>query len=107
MAYDPLPLAQDLIRRASVTPADAGAMDVLQAALERLDFTCRRMRFGTACVECGLPLEIGEFVPRDVLDEALDLIAAEVEDDPRYQENDPIVELLRRFRPLGTPEGSE
>ena len=46
MAYDPLPLAQDLIRRASVTPADAGAMDVLQAALESLDFTCRRMRFG-------------------------------------------------------------
>jgi succinyl-diaminopimelate desuccinylase len=33
---DPLPLAQALIRCASVTPADAGAQDVLAAALERL-----------------------------------------------------------------------
>lgn len=46
MALDPVALAQDLIRRPSVTPADAGAMDVLQAALDRLGFTCRRMRFG-------------------------------------------------------------
>jgi succinyl-diaminopimelate desuccinylase len=43
---DPLDLAQALIRRPSVTPADAGAMDVLQRALEELGFTCRRMRFG-------------------------------------------------------------
>ncbi|RYG00717.1 MAG: succinyl-diaminopimelate desuccinylase, partial [Caulobacteraceae bacterium] len=43
---DPVALAQSLIRKPSVTPADAGAMDVLQAALESLDFTCRRMRFG-------------------------------------------------------------
>jgi succinyl-diaminopimelate desuccinylase len=46
MKFDPVPLAQDLIRRASVTPADAGAMDVLQRALEQVGFTCRRMRFG-------------------------------------------------------------
>lgn len=46
MALDPVALAQDLIRRPSVTPADAGAMDVLQAALEGLGFACRRMRFG-------------------------------------------------------------
>jgi succinyl-diaminopimelate desuccinylase len=46
MSYDPIALAQDLIRRPSVTPADAGAMDVLQAALAGLGFTCRRMRFG-------------------------------------------------------------
>ncbi len=43
---DPIDLARDLIRRPSVTPADAGAMDVLQAALERLGFACRRMQFG-------------------------------------------------------------
>ena len=43
---DPLALAQDLIRCASVTPADAGAMDVLTAALERLGFTVTRLRFG-------------------------------------------------------------
>ncbi len=43
---DPVNLAQALIRRPSVTPADAGAMDVLQSALEGLGFACRRMRFG-------------------------------------------------------------
>ena len=43
---DPIALAQALIRRPSVTPADAGAMDVLQRALEGLGFACRRMRFG-------------------------------------------------------------
>jgi succinyl-diaminopimelate desuccinylase len=43
---DPIDLARELIRRPSVTPADAGAMDVLQAALERVGFACRRMKFG-------------------------------------------------------------
>jgi succinyl-diaminopimelate desuccinylase len=46
MTIDVLDLARDLIRRPSVTPADAGAMDTLQAALEGLGFACRRMRFG-------------------------------------------------------------
>lgn len=46
MTFDPVRLAQDLIRRPSVTPADAGAMDVLQEALQGLGFRCRRMRFG-------------------------------------------------------------
>jgi len=46
MSLDPIALAQDLIRRPSVTPADAGAMDVLQRALEQIGFACRRMRFG-------------------------------------------------------------
>ena len=43
---DPLPLAQALIRCASVTPADAGAMDVLTAALKPLGFDVTRLRFG-------------------------------------------------------------
>jgi succinyl-diaminopimelate desuccinylase len=43
---DPVDLARALIRRPSVTPADAGAMDVLQQALEDLGFAARRMRFG-------------------------------------------------------------
>ena len=46
MTLDVLDLARDLIRRPSVTPADAGAMDTLQRALEGLGFSCRRMRFG-------------------------------------------------------------
>jgi succinyl-diaminopimelate desuccinylase len=43
---DPLPLAQSLIRCASVTPADAGAQDALTAMLGRLGFTIHRLRFG-------------------------------------------------------------
>jgi succinyl-diaminopimelate desuccinylase len=43
---DPIALAQALIRRPSVTPADEGAMDVLQTALADLGFACRRMKFG-------------------------------------------------------------
>ena len=43
---DPVALTQALIRCPSVTPADGGAMSVVQAALEGLGFACRRMRFG-------------------------------------------------------------
>ncbi len=46
MAIDVVALAQDLIRRPSVTPADAGALSVLEDALTGLGFACRRMRFG-------------------------------------------------------------
>ena len=50
----PLGLAQALIRCESVTPADGGALDVLQEALETLGFTCHRLPFeepGTATVD--------------------------------------------------------
>jgi succinyl-diaminopimelate desuccinylase len=43
---DPLPLAQALIRRASVTPDDDGAQDVLADALARLGFSVERLRYG-------------------------------------------------------------
>ena len=43
---DPVELAQALIRCASVTPADDGAMDVLTAALNGLGFAVTRLRFG-------------------------------------------------------------
>jgi succinyl-diaminopimelate desuccinylase len=46
MRSDPLPLAQALIRCASVTPTDAGALGVAQAALEKLGFRAKRYRFG-------------------------------------------------------------
>ena len=45
-ARDPLALAQALIRCASVTPADAGAQDLLASALEGIGFTVTRLRFG-------------------------------------------------------------
>ena len=45
--HDPLGLARALIRCPSVTPADAGALDVLVQALTPLGFTCTRLPFGT------------------------------------------------------------
>ena len=47
MTVDAIALAQQLIRCASITPADAGAQDVLAAALERLGFRIERLVFGT------------------------------------------------------------
>lgn len=46
MAIDPVAFAQDLIRRPSVTPVDAGAMDLVEQALKGLGFSCRRLKFG-------------------------------------------------------------
>ena len=42
---DPIALAQALIRCPSVTPEDAGALDLLEDALTELDFVCHRLRF--------------------------------------------------------------
>lgn len=53
-ATDPVAVAQALIRCPSVTPADAGALGVLESLLRPLGFTCRRLRFtepGTEPVE--------------------------------------------------------
>jgi succinyl-diaminopimelate desuccinylase len=44
---DVLALAQALIRCPSVTPEDAGALAVLEAALEPLGFACHRLPFAT------------------------------------------------------------
>jgi succinyl-diaminopimelate desuccinylase len=46
MPVDPVQLSCELIRRPSVTPADAGAMDIVERELAALGFACRRMRFG-------------------------------------------------------------
>jgi succinyl-diaminopimelate desuccinylase len=45
MPLDALTLARALMRCPSVTPRDAGALDVLQGALEDLGFACRRMPY--------------------------------------------------------------
>lgn len=42
---DPVSLAQELIRCPSVTPNDAGALDVIERALKSLGFNCHRLRF--------------------------------------------------------------
>lgn len=45
MAFDTIRFAQDLIRCPSVTPQDAGALDVLSEVLESLGFTCHHLTF--------------------------------------------------------------
>jgi succinyl-diaminopimelate desuccinylase len=42
---DVIQLTQDLMSCPSVTPDDAGALDVLQKALEEIGFTCHRLTF--------------------------------------------------------------
>ncbi len=51
MSIDPVEFSQDLIRCPSVTPIDAGALDVLQAKLEGLGFVCHRLPYS----EIGTP----------------------------------------------------
>src|SRR6185295_123961 len=46
MSADPLPLAKALMTCRSITPVEAGVLDVAQAALERIGFRTRRMKFG-------------------------------------------------------------
>ena len=43
---DPIPLAQALMRARSITPHDAGALDIAEAALTVLGFRVRRYKFG-------------------------------------------------------------
>jgi len=45
---DPVALTQDLIRCASVTPNDGGAIGVIERALKPMGFTCHRLRFEDA-----------------------------------------------------------
>jgi succinyl-diaminopimelate desuccinylase len=62
---DPLQLSQALIRCASVTPADAGALEVVQGALTAVGFSCVRLTFsepGTADVD-NLYARIGSAAP--------------------------------------------
>jgi succinyl-diaminopimelate desuccinylase len=62
---DPVALAQALIRCPSVTPADEGALGVLEDALGRLGFRCHRLTFeesGTAPVD-NLYARLGKGAP--------------------------------------------
>ena len=45
---DPVALTQALIRCPSITPEDAGALDVVEDVLARLGFRCHRLTFATA-----------------------------------------------------------
>lgn len=43
---DPIPLAQALMRRPSVTPAEAGALDLVESTLTEFGFKTQRLKFG-------------------------------------------------------------
>lgn len=45
LSFDPVTITQALIQRPSVTPDQAGGLDVVQQYLEQLGFTCQRLRF--------------------------------------------------------------
>jgi succinyl-diaminopimelate desuccinylase len=65
MPADPVAFARDLIRCPSVTPAEGGALDYLQGALEGAGFTVHRVTFseaGSADVE-NLYARIGTAAP--------------------------------------------
>ena len=96
---DPVDLAQALIRCPSVTPADEGAMDVLQSALEELGFTCHRLPFatGNAPEVQNLYARIGDKAPNfcfaghtdvvpvgDANEWSVDPFAAEIKSDRLY-----------------------
>ena len=65
MQIDPVNFAAELIRCPSVTPADAGALDLLEKVLTDIGFTCTRLPFqepGTAHVD-NLYARIGDTAP--------------------------------------------
>ena len=65
MAADPVALTRDLLRCPSVTPAEGGALALLEGVLKRSGFTAHRVRFdepGTAPVE-NLYARIGTTAP--------------------------------------------
>src|SRR5690606_2744296 len=64
-SVDPVAFAAALIRCPSVTPVDAGALDLLEATLRPLGFACHRLRFeeaGTAPVD-NLYARLGDGAP--------------------------------------------
>lgn len=83
MTLDPVQLAAELIRCPSVTPTDAGALDVLQQALEGLGFTCTRLPFeenGTAPVD-NLYARLGDSAPNLCFAGHTDVVPAGAADD--------------------------
>ena len=65
MQIDPVNFAAELIRCPSVTPADAGALDLLEKVLTEIGFTCTRLPFqepDTACVD-NLYARLGDAAP--------------------------------------------
>ncbi len=61
---DPIELSRALIRCPSVTPVDAGALDVLQSVLQDMGFACHRLPFADGGPEVdNLYARIGDAAP--------------------------------------------
>ncbi|MGE0254858.1 MAG: succinyl-diaminopimelate desuccinylase [Alphaproteobacteria bacterium] len=87
-SVDPVAFAAALIRCPSVTPVDAGALDLLEATLRPLGFACHRLRFeeaGTAPVD-NLYARLGDGAPNFCFAGHTDVVpagnAAAWQDDP-------------------------
>ena len=116
---DALALAQDLIRRPSVTPADAGALDILEAVLKEIGFVTHRLPFGDID---NLYARLGDGAPHfcfaghtDVVPVGegwnVDPFAAEVKDGMLYGRGaadmkSAIAAFVAAAARLGTPKGS-
>ena len=116
---DALALAQALIRRPSVTPKDAGALDVLEAALKGLGFTTHRLPFGDID---NLYARLGDAAPHFCFAGHTDVVpvgegwkadpfAAEVKDGMLYGRGaadmkSAIAAFVAAVAKTGTPKGS-
>ena len=116
---DPLALAQALIRRPSVTPRDAGALDVLEAVLKDIGFTTHRLPFGDID---NLYARIGDAIPHFCFAGHTDVVpvgegwkadpfAAEVKDGMLYGRGaadmkSAIAAFAAAAARVGTPKGS-
>ncbi len=119
---DPIPLAQALMRRPSITPLEAGALDVAEAALTELGFRARRMKFG---VVDNLYARWGDAAPNFCFAGHVDVVppgegwssdpfAAEIRDDVLYGRGAAdmktaiaaMIAATQNFLARGAPKGS-
>lgn len=119
ITIDALALAQALIRRPSVTPKDAGALDVLEAVLKELGFTTHRLPFGDVD---NLYARLGDSAPHFCFAGHTDVVpvgdgwqqepfAAEVKDGMLYGRGaadmkSAIAAFVAALPRMGTPNGS-
>lgn len=74
---DPVDFACELIRRPSVTPVDAGALDQLQTTLEALGFRCKRYPFGEGALRVdNLYARFGDEAPNFCFAGHVDVVPA-------------------------------
>jgi len=94
MQIDPVSLTQDLVRCPSITPNDAGALDVLEQALVGLGFKCTRLPFGepgTADVD-NLYARLGTNGPHFCYAGHTDVVPTGILDDWKHEPFDAIID---------------